>query len=55
VVVAKMTHMQGGVMNVIKSLNECYSRTAAGYLGYLCVGYFYGYGKLWIENWNNYM
>jgi hypothetical protein len=32
VVVAKMTHMQGGVMNVIKGLNECYPRTVAGYL-----------------------
>jgi len=51
-VVAKMTHMQGGVMNVIKGLNECYPKTAAGYLG---VGYFYGYGKLWNENSNNYM
>jgi len=26
-----------------------------GYLGYLGVGYFYGYGKLWNENSNNCM
>jgi hypothetical protein len=50
VVVAKITHMQGVEMNVIEDLNECYSWNAAGYLGYLGVGYFYGYGKLWSEN-----
>jgi hypothetical protein len=38
VVVAKMTHAQVGVMNVIKGPNEFYPRTAAGYLGYFDVG-----------------
>jgi hypothetical protein len=50
-----MTHMQGGVMNVIKGLNEFYPRTAAGYFGYIGVGYFHGLGKLRNENSNNYM
>lgn len=25
-----MTHMQGGVINIIEGLNECYTWTAAG-------------------------
>lgn len=48
-----MTRMHGGVMNIIKGLSDCYPWTATGYLGYLGVGYFYGYGKLWNENSNN--
>jgi hypothetical protein len=50
-----MTHMHGGVISVIKGLSECCLWTAIGYLGSLGVGYFYGCGKLWNENSNNYV
>jgi hypothetical protein len=43
-VVAKIIHMHGGLISVIKGLSECYPWTATGYLGYLGVGYFFGCG-----------